>query len=83
MRFTFGGLFDTVMPLLYKIPITGGHSIIGAAFLATVTSHFSYSQLIGGYTYHLSGGRSRLIHKNDSLGAKRSDRGQLVKTGSL
>ncbi|MCM3790544.1 benzoate/H(+) symporter BenE family transporter [Domibacillus indicus] len=45
----FGGFFGIVMPLLYKIPITGGHSITGVAFLATVTSHFSYSQLIGGY----------------------------------
>lgn len=45
----FGGLFGIVMSLLYKIPITGGHSITGVAFLATVTSQFSYSQLIGGY----------------------------------
>ncbi|MET1030978.1 benzoate/H(+) symporter BenE family transporter [Domibacillus tundrae] len=45
----FGGLFGIIMPLLYKIPITGGHSITGVAFLATVTHQFSYSQLIGGY----------------------------------
>ncbi len=45
----FGGLFGIVMPLLYKIPITGGHSITAVAFLATATSQFSYSQLIGGY----------------------------------
>ncbi|MBV7509504.1 benzoate/H(+) symporter BenE family transporter [Bacillus sp. sid0103] len=45
----FGGLFGIVMPLLFKIPITGGHSISGVAFLATVTTHFTYPQLIGGY----------------------------------
>ncbi|MFL6556403.1 MAG: benzoate/H(+) symporter BenE family transporter [Bacillus sp. (in: firmicutes)] len=45
----FGGLFGIVMPLLFKIPITGGHSISGVAFLATVTAHFTYPQLIGGY----------------------------------
>lgn len=45
----FGGIFGILMPLLYKIPITGGHSITGVAFLATVTSQFTYPQLIGGY----------------------------------
>lgn len=45
----FGGLLGIILPLLYKIPITGGHSISGVAFLATVTAHFTYSQLIGGY----------------------------------
>lgn len=45
----FGGLFGIVMPLLYRIPIAGGHSITGVAFLATVTSQFTYPQLLGGY----------------------------------
>lgn len=45
----FGGLYGIVMPLLFRIPITGAHSISGVAFLATVTAHFSYPQLIGGY----------------------------------
>jgi benzoate membrane transport protein len=45
----FGGLFGIIMPLLFKIPITGAHSISGVAFLATVTAHFTYPQLIGGY----------------------------------
>ncbi|WP_066259321.1 benzoate/H(+) symporter BenE family transporter [Neobacillus drentensis] len=45
----FGGLFGIIMPLLYRIPITGAHSISGVAFLATVTAHFTYPQLIGGY----------------------------------
>ncbi|WP_043931234.1 benzoate/H(+) symporter BenE family transporter [Bacillus sp. EB01] len=47
--YVFGGLYGIVMPLWFKIPITGGHSISGVAFLATVTAHFTYSQLIGGY----------------------------------
>jgi benzoate membrane transport protein len=45
----FGGMFGIIMSLLYRIPITGGHSISGVAFLATVTSHFTYPELIGGY----------------------------------
>ncbi|MGM0902147.1 MAG: benzoate/H(+) symporter BenE family transporter [Bacillota bacterium] len=45
----FGGIFSIIMPLLYRIPITGGHSITGVAFLATVTAQFTYPQLIGGY----------------------------------
>ncbi|MDN3017970.1 benzoate/H(+) symporter BenE family transporter [Paenibacillus sp. BSR1-1] len=47
--YVFGGLFGIVMPLLFRIPIAGGHSISGVAFLATVTTHFTYPQLIGGY----------------------------------
>lgn len=45
----FGGIYSIIMPLLYRIPITGGHSITGAAFLATVTAQYTYPQLIGGY----------------------------------
>ncbi|MCM3585486.1 benzoate/H(+) symporter BenE family transporter [Mesobacillus maritimus] len=45
----FGGLFSIIMPLYFRIPITGGHSITGAAFLVAVTSQFTYAQLIGGY----------------------------------
>lgn len=45
----FGGLLGIIMPLLFRIPITGAHSISGVAFLATVTAHFTYPQLIGGY----------------------------------
>ncbi|MCM3766905.1 benzoate/H(+) symporter BenE family transporter [Neobacillus niacini] len=47
--YVFGGLFGIIMPLVFRTPITGGHSITGVAFLATVTSQFTYSQLIGGY----------------------------------
>lgn len=45
----FGGLFGIILPLLFRIPITGAHSISGVAFLVTVTPYISYSQLIGGY----------------------------------
>ena len=45
----FPGIFGILLALLFRIPITGGHSISGIAFLATVTAHFSYPQLIGGY----------------------------------
>lgn len=45
----FGGLFGVVMPLWLRIPITGGHSLTGVAFLATVTAQFTYPELIGGY----------------------------------
>lgn len=45
----FGGLISIIMALLWKIPVTGGHSITGVAFLATVTAQFTYPQLIGGY----------------------------------
>ncbi|MBM4763643.1 benzoate/H(+) symporter BenE family transporter [Bacillus sp. B15-48] len=45
----FGGLFGIIFPLLYKIPITGAHSISGVAFLVTMTPLFSFSELVGAY----------------------------------
>ncbi|MEC1521257.1 benzoate/H(+) symporter BenE family transporter [Neobacillus niacini] len=45
----FGGLFSVILPLYYRIPIVGAHSITGVAFLATITSQVPYNQLIGGY----------------------------------
>ncbi|KKK36326.1 benzoate transporter [Mesobacillus campisalis] len=45
----FGGVYGILMPLLFRIPITGGHSLTGVAFLATATAQFTYPQLIGGY----------------------------------
>jgi benzoate membrane transport protein len=45
----FGGIFGILMSLWFRIPITGGHSISGVAFLATMTTQFTYPQLIGGY----------------------------------
>lgn len=45
----FGGLFSIIFPLIYKIPITGAHSITGVAFLVTITPNFSFSELIGAY----------------------------------
>lgn len=45
----FGGLFSVILPLYYRIPIVGAHSITGVAFLATITSQVPYNQLIGSY----------------------------------
>lgn len=47
----FGGLFSIVMPLAYRMPIVGGHSITGVAFLTTVTAHFTFPELIGSYLF--------------------------------
>lgn len=47
--YVFGGLFGMFLPLHYKIPIVGGHSLTGVAFLVTVTPQFSFQQLIGAY----------------------------------
>ncbi|MCM3759922.1 benzoate/H(+) symporter BenE family transporter [Alkalihalobacillus oceani] len=47
--YIFGGLFSVLIPLYYRIPIVGASSITGVAFLATVTSQFSYHQLVGAY----------------------------------
>ncbi|CVK18862.1 benzoate/H(+) symporter BenE family transporter [Sporomusa sphaeroides] len=44
-----GGIFGIILPLRYRMPIVGAHSITGVAFLATVTSQFTYSELIGAY----------------------------------
>lgn len=49
--YVFGGIFSILMPLYYRMPIVGGHSITGVAFLATVTAQFSYHQLIGAYFF--------------------------------
>ncbi|MDW7673817.1 MAG: benzoate/H(+) symporter BenE family transporter [Bacillota bacterium] len=47
----FGGLFSILMPLYYRMPIVGAHTITGVAFLVTVTSQFTYSELIGAYLF--------------------------------
>lgn len=44
-----GGIFGIILPLRYRMPIVGAHSITGVAFLATVTNHFTYPELIGAY----------------------------------
>ncbi len=49
--YVFGGIFGIVIPLYYRMPIVGAHSITGVAFLATVTAQFSYHQLIGSYLF--------------------------------
>ncbi|KUO77765.1 MAG: benzoate transporter [Desulfosporosinus sp. BRH_c37] len=47
--YVIGGIFSIIIPLYYRIPIVGAHSITGVAFLTTVTAQFSYHQLIGSY----------------------------------
>ena len=45
----FGALFGLIMAFYYRMPIVGAHSITGVAFLVTVTPHFTYSELVGGF----------------------------------
>lgn len=47
--YVFGGLFGILLPLYYRIPIVGGHSLTGVAFLATMTGKFTFNELIGAY----------------------------------
>ncbi|WP_307197813.1 benzoate/H(+) symporter BenE family transporter [Neobacillus niacini] len=47
--YVFGGLFGIFLPLYYRIPIVGGHTLTGAAFLATMTNQFTFNELIGAY----------------------------------
>ncbi|MBU8908026.1 benzoate/H(+) symporter BenE family transporter [Desertibacillus haloalkaliphilus] len=47
--YTFGGLFGILLPLYYRIPITGGHTLTGVAFLSTAAPLFTYHELIGAY----------------------------------
>ncbi len=49
--YVFGGIYSILIPLYYRMPIVGAHSITGVAFLATVTTQFSYHQLIGSYMF--------------------------------
>ncbi|MHA6260916.1 benzoate/H(+) symporter BenE family transporter [Sporosarcina sp. CAU 1771] len=45
----FGGIFSILFPLIYKIPITGAHSLSGVAFLVAITPHYSINELVGAY----------------------------------
>jgi len=47
--YVFGGILGIILPLYYKIPIVGGHSLTGVAFLATMTHQFTFHELIGAY----------------------------------
>lgn len=49
--YVFGGIFSILIPLYYRMPIVGAHSITGVAFLTTVTAQFTYHQLIGAYLF--------------------------------
>jgi len=45
----FGGIFGILFPLIYKIPITGAHSLSGVAFLVTITPYYSFPELVAAY----------------------------------
>lgn len=47
--YVFGGILGILLPLYYRIPIVGGHSLTGVAFLATMTGKFTFNELIGAY----------------------------------
>ncbi|RID83994.1 benzoate transporter [Peribacillus asahii] len=47
--YVFGGLFGIILPMYSRIPIVGGHTLTGVAFLTTMTSQFTYHELIGSY----------------------------------
>ncbi|MBM4763381.1 benzoate transporter [Bacillus sp. B15-48] len=47
--YVFGGLFGIILPIYFRIPIVGGHTLTGVAFLATITTQFSFHELIGAY----------------------------------
>ena len=49
--YVFGGIYSILIPLYYRMPIVGAHSMTGVAFLATVTTQFTYHQLIGSYIF--------------------------------
>jgi len=49
--YVFGGLYSILIPLYYRMPIVGAHTITGVAFLVTVTSKFTYYELIGAYIF--------------------------------
>lgn len=47
--YVIGGLFGIILPLYYRIPIVGGHTLTGVAFLATMTAHFTFHEMVGAY----------------------------------
>ncbi|WP_134701138.1 benzoate/H(+) symporter BenE family transporter [Ammoniphilus sp. YIM 78166] len=47
--YLFAGLLGIYMAIRYRIPITGGSSLTGVAFLTTVASQFTYPEMIGGF----------------------------------
>jgi len=49
--YVFGGIYSILIPLYYRMPIVGAHSITGVTFLATITTQFTYHQFIGSYIF--------------------------------
>jgi benzoate membrane transport protein len=45
----FGGLLSLYLPLTHRIPVVGASTLSGVAFLATVTSQFTFAQMVGGF----------------------------------
>lgn len=43
------GLVNIALPLIFKLPMAGAHSITAAAFLGTAAAHFTLSELAGSY----------------------------------
>jgi benzoate membrane transport protein len=51
--FVFGGILGILMPLYFQKPIVGATSLTAVAFLTTVTTNFTFKELVG--TYILAG----------------------------
>jgi benzoate membrane transport protein len=47
--YVFGGLFGIILPMYSRMPIVGGHTLTGVAFLTTMTAQFSFHELLGAY----------------------------------
>lgn len=47
--YLFGGLFGILLPLYYKVPITGAHSLAGIIYLGTLTPVYSFDELVSGF----------------------------------
>lgn len=47
--YLFGGLFGVLLPLYYKVPITGAHSLSGIIYLGTITPLYSFNELVSGF----------------------------------
>jgi benzoate membrane transport protein len=45
----FAGIFSIALPLYYKIPITGGHSLSGITYMVTISPFYSFNELIAGF----------------------------------
>src|SRR5699024_5634427 len=44
-----GAHYELILQVNYRMPIVGAHYVTDVAFLVTVTPHFTYSELVGGF----------------------------------